>query len=114
MGTPDLVVDQDQQYKITLKIEGKADRTDKVYKFICPIFCLVEILGKQICKFHLSIYMIAVDSLLSATSIRRTPPEANAQCVHDTSLLLFDRDQKGSLSYIQKNILIGRHYERGL
>ena len=35
---PDLVVDQDQQYKITLKIEGKADRKAKVYKFICPIF----------------------------------------------------------------------------
>ena len=33
----DLVVDQDQQYKITLKTEGKADRTAKVYKFICPI-----------------------------------------------------------------------------
>ena len=39
-GKLDLVVDQDQQYKITLKIEGKADRTAKVYKFICPIFRL--------------------------------------------------------------------------
>ena len=29
-GKPHLVVDQDQQYKITLKIEGKADRTAKV------------------------------------------------------------------------------------
>ena len=39
MGKPDLVVDQDQQYKITLKIEGKADQTAKGYKFItCPIF----------------------------------------------------------------------------
>ena len=37
---PDLVVDQDQQYKITLKIEGKADWTAKVYKFICPKFRL--------------------------------------------------------------------------
>ena len=54
MGTPDLVVDQDQQYKITLKIEGKADRTDKVYKFICPIFYLVEILGKQISVYDRS------------------------------------------------------------
>ena len=33
-GKPDLVVHQDQQYKITLKIEGKADRTAKVNKFI--------------------------------------------------------------------------------
>ena len=39
MGKPDLVVDQDQQYKITLKIEGKADQTAKGYKFMtCPIF----------------------------------------------------------------------------
>ena len=37
-GKPELVVDQDQQYKITLKIEGEADRTAKVYKFICPIY----------------------------------------------------------------------------
>ena len=37
---PDLVIDQDQQYKITLKIEGKADWTAKVYKFICPKFRL--------------------------------------------------------------------------
>ena len=35
-----LSVDQDQQYKITIKIEGKAERTAKVYKFICPIFRL--------------------------------------------------------------------------
>ena len=28
-GKPYLVVDQDQQYKITLKIEGKADLTAK-------------------------------------------------------------------------------------
>ena len=28
-GKPDLVVDQCQQYRITLKIEGKADRTAK-------------------------------------------------------------------------------------
>ena len=34
------MVDHDQQYKITLKIEGKADRKAKVYKFICPIFRL--------------------------------------------------------------------------
>ena len=40
MGKPDLVVDQDQQYKITLKIEGKADPTAKGYKFICPIIQL--------------------------------------------------------------------------
>ena len=40
MGKPDLVVDQDQQYKITLKIERKADPTAKGYKFICPIFRL--------------------------------------------------------------------------
>ena len=39
-GKSGLVVDQDQQYKITLKIEGKADRTAKDYKFICPIFQL--------------------------------------------------------------------------
>ena len=39
-GKPDLVEDQDQQYKITLDIEGKADRTAKGYKFICPIFRL--------------------------------------------------------------------------
>ena len=39
-GKPDLVEDQDQQYKITLEIEGKADRTAKGYKFICPIFRL--------------------------------------------------------------------------
>ena len=39
-GKLDLVVDQDQQYKITLKIEGKADRTAEGYKFICPIFRL--------------------------------------------------------------------------
>ena len=38
----DLVVDQDQQHKITLKIEGKADRTAKGYKFTCPIFRLDE------------------------------------------------------------------------
>ena len=37
---PDLVVDQDQQYKITLKIEDKAHRTAKGYKLICPIFRL--------------------------------------------------------------------------
>ena len=37
-GKPDLVVDQDQRHKITLKIEGKADRTAKGYKFICPLF----------------------------------------------------------------------------
>ena len=36
----DLVLDQDQKYKITLKIEGKAGRTAKGYKFICPIFPL--------------------------------------------------------------------------
>ena len=36
-GKPDLVVDPDKQYKITFKIEGKADRTAKVYKFICAI-----------------------------------------------------------------------------
>ena len=36
-GKPDVVVDQDQQYKISLKIEGKADRTAKGYKFIGPI-----------------------------------------------------------------------------
>ena len=42
MGKPDLVVDRDQQYKITLKIEGTADRTAKVYKFICPILRLVK------------------------------------------------------------------------
>ena len=35
---PDLVVNQDQQYKITLEIERKADRRAKVYKYICPIF----------------------------------------------------------------------------
>ena len=28
-GKPDLVIDQDQQYKTTLKIEGKTDRTAK-------------------------------------------------------------------------------------
>ena len=28
-GKPDLVIDQDQQYKTTLKIEGKTDRTTK-------------------------------------------------------------------------------------
>ena len=39
-GKPGLVLDQDQRYKITLKIEGKADRTAKVYTFICPIFRL--------------------------------------------------------------------------
>ena len=39
-GNPDPVVDQDQQYKMTLKIEGKADRTAKVYKFTCPLFRL--------------------------------------------------------------------------
>ena len=39
-GKPDLFVDQDQQYKITLKIEGKADQTAEGYKFICPIFRL--------------------------------------------------------------------------
>ena len=40
-GKPDLVLDQDQQYKIAFKIEGKAaDRTAKGYKFICPIFRL--------------------------------------------------------------------------
>ena len=39
-GKSGLVVDRDQQYKITLKIEGKADRTAKGYKFICPIFQL--------------------------------------------------------------------------
>ena len=39
-GKPDLVVDEDQQYKIALKIEGKADRNAKVCKFICPIFRL--------------------------------------------------------------------------
>ena len=41
-GKPDLVVDQDQQYKIPLKIEGKTDRTAKGYKLICPIFRLVK------------------------------------------------------------------------
>ena len=30
-GKPYLAVDQDQQYKITLKIEGKADLTAKVW-----------------------------------------------------------------------------------
>ena len=40
MGKPDLVVDQDQQYKITLKIEDNAKRTAKGYKFICPIIRL--------------------------------------------------------------------------
>ena len=39
-GKPDLVLDQDQRYKITLKIKSKADRTSKIYKFICPIFRL--------------------------------------------------------------------------
>ena len=39
-GKPDLVENQDQQYKITLKIEGKADGAAKVYKFNCPIFRL--------------------------------------------------------------------------
>ena len=34
------VIDQDHQYKIALKIEGKADRTAEGYKFICPIFRL--------------------------------------------------------------------------
>ena len=33
-GKLDQVVDQDQQHKITLKTEGKADRTAKGYKFI--------------------------------------------------------------------------------
>ena len=33
---------------MSLKIEGKADRTAKVYKFIC----LVEILSKYICKIE--------------------------------------------------------------
>ena len=37
---PDLVVTKDQQYKITLEIERKADRRAKAYKFICPIFRL--------------------------------------------------------------------------
>ena len=37
---PDLVVDKDQQYKITLKIEDKANRTAKGYKLICLIFRL--------------------------------------------------------------------------
>ena len=32
-GKPDPVEQQDQQYKITLKIEGKADRTAKAWKF---------------------------------------------------------------------------------
>ena len=41
-GKLNLVADQDQQYKITLKIEGKADRTAKVYKFNCPIFRLYK------------------------------------------------------------------------
>ena len=41
-GKPGLVVDQNQQYRITLKIEGKDDRTAKGYKFICPIFRLDE------------------------------------------------------------------------
>ena len=36
----DLVIDPLQKYKITLKIEGKTDRTAKVYKFICAIFRL--------------------------------------------------------------------------
>ena len=35
-----LVVDQNQQYKITLSMEGKANRTANVYKYICPIFRL--------------------------------------------------------------------------
>ena len=39
-GKPDLVVDQDQQYKTTLKTDGKTDRTAKGYKFIYPIFRL--------------------------------------------------------------------------
>ena len=39
---PNLVVDQDQQYKIPLKIEGKTDRTAKGHKRICPIFRLVK------------------------------------------------------------------------
>ena len=39
---PDLVVDQDQQYKIPLKTEGKTDRTAKGYKRICPRFRLVK------------------------------------------------------------------------
>ena len=38
----DLVVGQDQQYKIPLKTEGKTDRTAKGYKVICPIFRLVK------------------------------------------------------------------------
>ena len=37
-GKPDLVVDQDHQYKITLSIEGKADRTTKGSKFISQYF----------------------------------------------------------------------------
>jgi len=41
-GKPDLVVDQDQQYKIPLKTKGKTDRTAKGYKFICPIFRLAK------------------------------------------------------------------------
>ena len=41
-GKPGLVVDQDQQYKIPLKTEGKTDRTAKGYKRICPIFRLVK------------------------------------------------------------------------
>ena len=34
------VIDQNRQYKITLKTEGKADRTAEGYKFICSIFRL--------------------------------------------------------------------------
>ena len=47
-GKPYLIVDQDQQYKITLKIEGKADLTAiglVNYKFsICPVFRPTELL----------------------------------------------------------------------
>ena len=37
-GKPYLVVDQDQQYKITLKIEGKADLTAKGWYFTSSVF----------------------------------------------------------------------------
>ena len=45
---PGLVLDQDQRYKITLKIEGKPDWTAKVYKFICPIFRLDKLSENRI------------------------------------------------------------------
>lgn len=38
-GKPDLVVDQDQHYEITLKIEGKADRTGRcIFIRGCEVF----------------------------------------------------------------------------